>query len=581
MILTLAAYLGALDNGFVDWDDPDYVEQNPLVLNKDYRALLAAVVSNNWHPLTMVSLAANAPQPLAAEPFHATNVVLHVLNAALVFWLTLLLSGRRIIVASFVALCFGIHPMHVESVAWISERKDVLYAFFFLAGAIAYWRYLERRAWPWLATTFGLFLLSCLSKGMAVVFPLVMVLLDWWKRRPLLARRAVVEKAPFFAMSLLFGLIALDVQGGGTFHGLFSRADTHLKGMADSLPYTPLQRLSLSAYGHMMYVAKLFLPTGLSALYPYPRPSEAGALPYLLSPLFFIGTVAVAIAARRRARYVTFGVAWYLITIVSVLQWVPVGEAVMADRYTYLPYVGLFFALAMGAASLAERRPGLGTVAAAVGSLFALLLLALAARQVETWKDSETLWANVIRLHPRSELAYVARGNYRGRAGRVQEAMSDLQTALQLGSRRGSMYDGLGNAYGSLGKIDSALVMFDRGLEVEPGMGRTHYNRAIAYLRLGRPAEALADLERAGELMPFLEPTLYVPRGNAYLQLGRFQDARSQYDRAIDAGVRDPYAYYNRALARLNLGDRSGAAQDFQEARRLNPALASPGTSAP
>jgi tetratricopeptide (TPR) repeat protein len=195
---------------------------------------------------------------------------------------------------------------------------------------------------------------------------------------------------------------------------------------------------------------------------------------------------------------------------------------------------------------------------------------------VEVWKDSETLWTNVIRLHPSSEMAYVARGNYRGRAGRVPEAMADLQTALVLGSRRGSMYDGLGNAYGSMGQIDSALVMFDRGLEVEPGMGRTHYNRAIAYLRLGRPQEALADLDRAEELLPVLATTIHFSRGNAYLQLGRFQDARAEYDRAIAAGLRDPYAYYNRALARLSLGDQAGASQDFQEAQRLNPALGLP-----
>jgi protein O-mannosyl-transferase len=581
LAITFASYTGAFDNAFVDWDDPDYVEQNPLVQQKNYGALWRTVISNNWHPLTMFSLAANASVPLSPKPFLVTNVIVHVLNTGLVFWLALLLSGHRLLVAFFVSALFGIHPMHVESVAWISERKDVLYTLFFLGGSIAYWRYLEKRAWPWLASTFALFVLSCLSKGMAVVFPLVMILLDSWKGRLLLDRRALLEKAPFFATSLLFGLIALDVQAGGTFHGLFTRADAHLKGLADSLPLSPLQRFALPAYGHMMYLVKLFLPLDLSSLYPYPRLSEASHPVYLLAPLVLLATVALAIWARRRMRFLTFGIGWYFATIVTVLQWVPVGEAIMADRYTYLPYFGLFFALAMGAVAIVEKRPAARVAVAAAGCLFLVFLFARTVRQVETWKDSETLWTNVIRLHPESEMAYVSRGNHRGRTGRVHEAMSDLQTALRLGSRRGSMYDGLGNAYGSMGMIDSALVMFDRGLQIEPGMGRTHYNRAIAYLRLGRPREALADLDRAGALLPFLAPTLHVPRGNAYLQLQQYREAATEYDRAIATGVRDPYAFYNRGIARMNLGDPVGAAQDLEEARRLNPAVGSTGVPGP
>ena len=148
--VTFAVYTRAFDHSFVSWDDPDYVEENTLVQSHDVHGLLTAVISNNYHPLTMISLSLNASQPLSPKPFIVTNVILHTLNTGLVFWLVLLLSGRRILVASFAALLFGIHPMHVESVAWISERKDVLYSFFFLAACITYWRYLERRAWPWL-----------------------------------------------------------------------------------------------------------------------------------------------------------------------------------------------------------------------------------------------------------------------------------------------------------------------------------------------------------------------------------------------------------------------------------------------
>src|SRR5438132_6301020 len=174
---------------------------------------------NNYHPLTMLSLAWNVSAPLSPRPFLATNVALHALDTLLVFWLAFLLGGGHIAVAAITALLFGIHPMHVESVAWVSERKDVLYAFFFLAAAIAYWLHLGGGSRRLLPLAFALFVLACLSKGMAVVFPLVMVLLDVWKRRPPLAWRAVLEKLPFVAVALLFGAIALDVQAGGDFHG--------------------------------------------------------------------------------------------------------------------------------------------------------------------------------------------------------------------------------------------------------------------------------------------------------------------------------------------------------------------------
>ena len=332
--VTFTAYTGAFDHAFLSWDDPDYVEENSLVQRHDTPGLLTSVISNNYHPLTMISLAWNASQPLSPKPFIVTNVALHTLNTGLVFWLALLLSGRRILVASVAALLFGIHPMHVESVAWISERKDVLYCFFFLSACVTYWRYLERRGWPWLLATFALFVLSCLSKGMAVVFPVVMMLLDAWKRRPVFEAKSLIEKVPFFAVALLFGLIAMNVQAGGDFHGAFTRVDKGLKGLADTMSVSPLQRLTLPAYGYFMYVWKLFVPVDLCGFYPYPSPSEAGGIVFLLSPLFLLGTVALAIWDFRRTRLLTFGIGWYLVTIAPVLQWVPVGEAIMADRYS-------------------------------------------------------------------------------------------------------------------------------------------------------------------------------------------------------------------------------------------------------
>lgn len=569
LAVTFAAYAGSLDHQFLGWDDLEYVAKNTNVLQRDYGALLRTIVSSNYHPLTMLTLAANASPPLSPKPFLLTNALLHTINTGLVFWLVLLLSGRRLFAAFWAALFFGIHPMHVESVAWISERKDVLYTTFFLGGAIVYWRYLEGRRRRWLGVTYLLFVLSCFSKGMAVVFPLVMVLLDLWHRRSALERGALLEKVPFFVTSLLFGWIAIDVQGGGNVHGLLIRTSPHLKGLADSLPFSAWERAFLPAYGFATYLWRLFLPTGLSAFYPYPSPAEAGTPIYLITPPLLLVAVALAVWDLRRTRVLTFGLGWFLVTMAPVLQWIPVGDAIVADRYTYVSYIGPLFALAIGVSRLAERSRGWRAATSAALAVLAVLAFSATTRQVDIWKDSESLWSNVIRLHPRCDLAYLARGNSRGASGRIQEAMGDLLTARRLGSKQGTLYDGLGNGFVAMGHPDSALVMYNEGLALQPNMGRLYFNRAIAYLGLARPRDALVDLEQARRLAPTEALNFNTARGDAYLQLKEFREASAEYDRALEAGPPNPNVFYNRAVCRWNLGDSSGAAVDLKMARRL------------
>ncbi len=534
--ITLLAYSGVYNHAFVRWDDPTYVEENPLVLNQQVGPLIRAVVANNYHPVTMLSLAANASRPPSPRPFLTTNVLLHVLNSGLVFWLTYLLFRRRALPAFLVGLLFAIHPMHVESVAWVSERKDVLYAFFFLAAAIAYWRYLETGARHFLAATFVLFVLSCLSKAMAVTFVPVMVLLDYWKGRSVLDRRGLLEKAPFFGASIVVGLIAVSAQAGGDFHGLLIPVSGSGTAMPETVEFTPFQRVAFPSYGHLQYVWKLLVPTGLTAFYPYPATVAESYQPkYVVAILFLLATLALFVWSLRGSRVLAFGLGWYFVTLLPVMQWFPVGSALMADRYSYLPYVGLFFILAAGVTDLIHKRPKLRVPVLAGCGLAAAMLVVVTVRQVGAWKDTEALWTGVIRNFPNYDRAYAARGNFRGRSGRVQEAMSDLMIARRLNPLRGEVYEDLGNAYGSLGNLDSAIVLFDQALRIDPTLGHTYYNRAIAYLRAGRAREALADLARAEELMPDQAASLHFPRGNAYMQLGQVSQAVEEFRAALRA----------------------------------------------
>src|SRR5262249_40524946 len=262
---------------------------------------------------------------------------------------------------------------------------------------------------------------------------------------------ALLEKVPFFATSLLFGWIAINVQGGGNLHGLLIRTDYHLKGLADTLPLTALERVVLPAYGLFLYSWRLFVPIHQSAFYPYPSGADAAAIHTYLGPLFLIALVALAIWDFRRTRVWTFGVGWYLVALAPVLQWIPVGDAIIADRYTYLSYIGPLFAIAVATDRLAAKRAGGTAFASVLFGIVAVAFFALTVRQADVWKDSETLWTNVIRRYPKDEMAYVARGNARGASGRIDEAFQDLLRARGLGSRRGNLYDGLGNAFGSRG----------------------------------------------------------------------------------------------------------------------------------
>jgi protein O-mannosyl-transferase len=569
--LVLAVYRGALANGFVSLDDTVYVVGNALVRQQRLGELLRLVVSHNWHPLTLLTLAWNAGEPLSPRPFLLGNVLLHAANSVLVSWLAWVLSGRRAAVAAFSGLVFALHPMHVESVAWISERKDVLHALFWLGAALAYALHLERPRPRLLGLALVSFVLACLAKGAAVSFPLAMVAMDLWKRRPLLARRAVLEKLPFLAVALLFGAIALDVQKGGTFHGLLVAGPATSSAIRTVLPHGLAARLLMPAAGAMVYVARLFVPVGTAAFHPYPSPAEWASAPWRLAPVALLALVALAVWDLRRTRILSFAAAWFLATIVFVLQWVPVGMAITADRYAYLPYVGLAFGWGMGMDRLAARVRVAGLLAWIASAAFVVALVPLTVRQVATWHDSEALWSRVLEVHPRSGRAWAARGNARLDQGRTAEAASDLSTAYRLGDRGVSTLDGLGIVEAGRGHADSALALFGAALAAVPTNEPSYENRALVLARLGRLSEARADLDRAFALTPGGSARLFFMRGIVRAQLGDRAGGAADLDQAIASGMANPDAFLQRGQCRLGLGDRAGAERDFRQVLRLAP----------
>lgn len=439
-LLVLTAYAPAWDNTFVYWDDHLYVLANDLLRPAETRVadVFSRVTLNNYHPLTILSWRWNASEceacffTYAARPFVLGNVLLHVFNSLLVFLLTYRLGGRSVFVGSFSAVAFGLHPMHVESVAWISQRKDVLHVFFLLCGLISYDRFLDERyakarrhGWTWLAATFGLFILACLSKGTAVVFPLLMLLLDFWRNptgsagralRETVAPRKIGEAAPFFAVSLLVGWMVLDLQGGGDFHGLLEQpgAAPVASAITDFDVFPLLQRIRFASYGFCMYLVKLVVPAGLSPWHPYPSAYESEHSPgFWLAPVAALGILAGAVVSMRRGKLLAFGVGFYLAALAPTLQLVTVGVAIIAERYTYLAYVGPTFAIAVSLSRWAERRPRARRAwIYALASLLTGVWLVQTREQVDVWQDSEALWTRVIAQYPDQGWAYETRADY-------------------------------------------------------------------------------------------------------------------------------------------------------------------------
>ena len=599
LLLTFVAYWPSLSNGFINWDDNWYVTENSLMTNPTLHGILTTNVGGNYHPLTMASLVLNYKiSGMDAGSYHWLNLLLHLANTALVFLFVRMLSGGRLWTSVVTALFFGIHPMHVESVAWVTERKDVLFAFFYLLALITYVRYLDTKRWSWLLGTWIAFVLSCASKPAAVVLPLTLLAIDWFRRRPW--RSGVwVEKIPFFAVSILAGLLTV-------------KAQQTVGATAASALWSLPQRVLFACYGTVMYVVKLFVPFHLSAVYPLPSTAATR-----LRPEFYLaaGVLAVVLPALlylcRRVRPVVFGIAFFFINIVLVLQVLTVGAALMAERYTYLPYIGILFALAWWLDEPAgnTRIP----VKPIVAGIFLLLLpisLVQTWNRCRVWKDPETFWNDTIQKFPKQIVdAYYNRGNHYMRTGRLPQSLADFDQAVALNPGIQRIWYNRGLVLAEMNQNDSALVSFEHSLRIEPKNVDALNNRGAMKYRLGQLADAASDFTRAIELNPRYRDA-YSNRAFACYDMKEYEKAAADRKKAIEVAPGNPandeeYFWLGLSLQRLNrqreaaealseaiqtarpgsarlgryhlsraysreaLHDRAGAVSDVHEAQRL------------
>lgn len=572
ILITLITFSPVFTAGFTNWDDPVLVTENRLIRSLNAESISAMFSFHSlrefrhYIPLVLLSFAVEY-QIAGLEPglYHTTNVVIHCLNAVLVLWFTFRLT-QNVPLALLTALLFSIHPLRVESVAWVTERKDVLSAAGYFAGLLVYLAYVRspRRRTLLLLAGFA-FLFSLLSKAMAMSFPAILILIDLLERRKL-SRPVVVEKIPFFLLAVGSGVLALIAHDPAT--------DSLQLIEAGQAAFSFFERLVLASWAVLFYVWKLLVPLNLSALYQAPLTTGEPGI-FLVLPFIVVGILTGAFVLRNRAPLVAFGVLWYLVTLVPVLQIAPAGVASVADRFTYIPLTGLFVIIAFVVLRVQEGFVSRGFSRAVVPTLaaVAVLLLAYSARErTKVWENSLTLWNSVIEASDSPPvMSYVHRALAQTQRGRLEQALEDYARALERDSTLAVAWNNRGNIHARQGRFETALADYQRALDAYPAYTDAHINAARVHILRRNLPEALASSNKALEIEPGNVLAL-VQRGQVYDLLGKPDESLRDFTIAIRLQPDFGEAYRRRGDVSFRLGDFSSAIRDYTQAVNLGSA---------
>jgi hypothetical protein len=576
---TFLVYLPALQNAFVGvWDDNAYVAENPHIRSFDtafLRWAFSTTLMGNWNPLVWISHALDyALWGLNPLGHHLTSIILHAINTGLVVLLAVklleagraratsnesasFLNDRAVLIAAGVAgLLFGIHPVHVESVAWVSERKDLLCALFFLLSIVAYTKYIgtwesgagdqeseENRGDEAGGKSYflnkhyllalGFFILALLSKPMAVSLPVVLLILDWYPFNRIRSEHtlqvAFLEKIPFLALTVAFSIIAILAQSAGESIG--------------SLELIPLSsRLLVAPKALIAYLGKMLLPLNLIPFYPYPKDVSVLSLEYGVSILVAIIVTAACVLFMTKQKFLLSAWAYYVITLIPVLGIVQVGNQAMADRYTYLPSLGPFFAFGLLVAWLGEkvnklRRSGILRrfmyTAAALCLFFPLSSMTF--KQIAIWENGLVLWDHVIAKGYESATAYNNRGLALDETGQRAAAIADFERAVALDPRSYFAYNNMGVIYGKEGLFDKSIEYFLKAVALDPGYADSYCNLGLSYFNIRQYDNAFINYNKAIELKRDFDRA-YLNRGNLHFVTGDKRSALEDYRRACTLG---------------------------------------------
>lgn len=558
-LTTLLVYLPVGRFSFVNFDDTDYFTNNPAVKHgltwPGVCWAFDGFHASNWHPVTWLSHMADGTLfGLNPGAHHFVNVLFHALNAALLFILLWRLT-QRLWPSALVAALFAWHPLHVESVAWIAERKDVLSTFFALLTLLCYVKYARekrRRDW-WLALVF--FALGLMSKPMLVTLPFVLLLLDYWPlarfSNDALPRSLLTEKIPFFVLSVISCVITYLAQQCG--EAIVSLAKVPLSYRMENAP--------VAVAG---YIEKLFWPSDLCVIYPMPDNIPAMQVVWSVALVLLISLAAWR--WRNTRPYFIVGWLWFLGTLVPVLGLVQVGGQAMADRYTYLPSIGFFIALVFGGNELAARLQTPPAIRFGLAGLVLGACILATENQLQYWRNSETLFRRALAVTKNNDIALINLGVALDVQGRFDEALEVYREAEQIGPRRLQVYNNLGNVLSHLGRHQESLNEYRQALQLQPDNARLHNAAGCELAALDRYDRALDEFARAQQIDPAYA-TAHVEAAKTLFKIGRDFEGLDEFRAALRI---EPGNYQTLATAAHYLAaNENAAARDGKSALTL------------
>ena len=579
VIATLAVYWQVLDNDFVNYDDDKYVTENTHVhKGVTFDSLTWAFTSShaaNWHPLTWVSHMIDCQlYGLNPRGHHLTSLLFHVANTLLLLLILVRMTGA-LWQSSFVAALFALHPLHVESVAWVAERKDVLSTFFMMLTLWVYTIYVKKGEVKRYLLAVLFFVLGLMSKPMVVTLPFILLLLDFWPLgRLCLIRdtrnevtgqhtnerldifRLLWEKVPFFALAVVSSVVTFIVQERG---GAVKLLET----------YSIQTRIINAFVSYTEYIVNMVWPVKLAVLYPHP----GNSLPIWKGVVTGLVMVLITVLVIRKARkipYLAVGWFWYIVTLIPVIGIVQVGSQAMADRYTYITLIGLFVIIAWGANDLLSkwlrRKIWLGTLAA----IILPVLIVLTWKQVQYWENNITLYEHTLKHTSNNVIIHNNLGTALYKQDRTEEAVEHYLQALQLKPDHAKAHNNLGLAYGDSGMHEEAIKAYKRTIRIDPDYADVHNNLGIAFVKSGKYKEAIESYKQAIRIGPDYAKA-HNNLGVAFVKSGKLKEAIESYKQALRINSDFADAHYNLGVAFVKSGMHKEAIDAFKQVIRINP----------
>lgn len=556
VIVAFVSFSSSFENGFLQWDDNLQITENrdikELSLNS-IKTFFSSFYVGMYQPITTITYAIDYKiAGLDSRFFHFSNILYHLLNIILVYTLIYRIKPN-LYLASFITLVFAIHPLQVESVAWLSARSNLIYSFFYLLALIKYIDYIKSDLnirYYLFSSLF--FVLSILSKSTAVTLPILLFVFDYYYKRNVLSKRVILEKTPLILLSISIGILTI-----------FARKEAdHLTNLSNY--FNLFERFLLACYAVLFYLSKLFAPINLSAFYNYPlKTNDFLPIIYYLAPILLFGLAFIIFRLKQFTKEIIFGIGLFLIPISIVLQIIPVGSQTVTERYMYLPMLGLLFVCAILIEKYIFTKRSIVLFITCIIIIIGILST-LSFQRTKTWKDTMTLFDDTLEKQPRAMTVRNLRGVEYKKIGDYQKALEDFNKVLYYYPNYADSYNNRANVKKNLGDLNGAIQDFDKAIQLEPASPEIYSNKGIVLAELGDINSAIQQFSISLRIDPNYV-IAYTNRAKAYAMVTNYRAALNDLDQALKLNPELGLAYFTKGMIKIQLNDPS-ACKDLQNA---------------